>query len=176
MRSGSLCYQMEMGAMPTSTQGLQGTPRSVAFTVTHVRHLSAIPEHKGELWAAHVEAVRPGHFKKNFNDVLFVECPDVVFLLGIESEDALPKTIQPDAAKKQQDFILFLRMQTHYDLMEQGVFAQFFEGFECGCEIAATTAYCEERKIISNIGAGFFSESEEYQSVIFPSPNASAKR
>ena len=160
--------------MPTSTQGLRGIPRSVSFTVTHVRHLSAIPEHEGELWAADVEAVRPGYFKKSFKDVLFVECPEIVYLLGIESEDALPKTIQSDAAKKQQNFILFLRMQTHQDLMEQGLFAQLFAGCECGCEIAATKAYCEERGIINNIGAGFISETGEYQSISFPPPNATA--
>lgn len=137
----------------------------IAFEVHAPRCVATLPQGRGDLWSAHVKAVRHGRFSKIFANVLFVEANDTAYVFGIETPDARPHGLPADIADQQQLFIQFLREQTHEDICALGMLARVFRGHEYGCEIAATAAYAVAREVSLHLGVGYQAESGDYELV-----------
>lgn len=137
----------------------------IAFGVKTPQRVMALPNGGGDLWSAHVKAVRRGQFSKVFHNVLFVESRDTAYVFGIEVPDARPSGLPLNLADQQQLFIQFLRDQTHEDTRALGMLAKVFQGHEYGCEAATTAAYVVARNVSLNLGVGYRTESGEYELV-----------
>lgn len=134
----------------------------IAFGVKTPERVAALPNGRGDLWSAHVKAVRQGQFCKVFQNVLFVESRDTAYVYGIEFPDAYNSGLPLDLAHQQQLFIRFLRDQTREDIRTLGMLAKVFHGHEYGCEVAATAAYAVARDVPLHLGVGYLTESGEY--------------
>jgi len=137
----------------------------IAFGVNAPQRVASLPQGRGDLWSARVQAVREGQFSKVFANVLFVESNDTAYVFGIEAPDARPAGLPADVADQQQLFIQFLREQTHEDIHALGMLAKVFRGHEYGCEVAATAAYVVARGVCLNLGVGYQTESGTYELV-----------
>lgn len=137
----------------------------IAFGVKTLQRVAALPNGRGDLWSAHVKAVRQGQFCKVFQNILFVESHDTAYVFGIEVPDARPGGLPLDLADKQQQFIQFLRDQTVEDIRALGVLAKVFQGHEYGCEVAVIAAYVVARDVDLNLGVGYRTESGDYELV-----------
>lgn len=135
----------------------------IAFGVTAPYRVMTLPQGRGDLWSAHVQAVRRGQFSKVFANVLFVESRDTVYVFGIEISDARPIGLPADVATRQQLFIQFLREQTRENIFALGMLAKMFRGHEYECEVAATAAYAVARDVCLNLGVGYQTETGTYE-------------
>lgn len=134
----------------------------IIFSVKVAHHVVTLPDKCGELWAADVKAVRPGHLYKLFAEILFVESRNNAYVLGIEHQDGRPTKLPKHLANKQQEFVLFLREQTNEEAKALGLLAKFFYWHQYLCEAAATASYVVARDAPLNIGIGYKNESGSY--------------
>lgn len=139
----------------------------ILFAATSCRSLGTRDNCKEEYWSADIKAVRHGLFEKIFTDVLFVETPgEMVFLAGSESADGIDRFIAEERAKKQAEFIAFLRDQNdrNYPSGAEGL-RDLFEGSRYATIARATVAYLAARSLTHPFGVGYLDVDGEYKTI-----------
>lgn len=138
---------------------------SIAFGVKDPRPVGGLLKGSRNLWSARVKVVRPGLFCRVFSNIFFAESHNTAYIFGIEMQDGRPADLPDDLAYLQQQFIHFLREQTRIDSVALGWMVEAFEGYEYGCEGAATAAYVVARDIPLHLGIGYQAASGAYELV-----------
>lgn len=136
----------------------------LAFAVANCRFQGSHPRGRGDYWTADIKAVRRGEFCKVFNNVLFVETPgEMAALSGMENRDGIDRFIKPEFARRQAEFIQFLRDENDRDRQAMGMLWQLFDGHEYATVGHATAAYLAARSLTHPFGVGFVNAEGEYE-------------
>lgn len=137
----------------------------LSFVATDVRSKGEVPGGGAQVWAADFSISGPER-QEIFKEILFIEMNDVVSILGIEEESGSPDGIHPYYAKKQQEFIHFLRDESDARNNYIGILSVVFEGHEYSCEGKATAAFIKASGLTSKtMGIGYFDTTGEYKRI-----------
>ncbi len=138
------------------------TPATI-YSASNPRLAARFPDSQhDELWFADIKACEPGGSCCVFNDVMFIESDETVWLYGLEHEDGRPKEIKAELAIPQQRFVDFVRKQTELTLTRMGLLAHAFNGAEYACQVRVTAAYMIHREGLRYLAFGYRNSEGEY--------------
>lgn len=133
------------------------------YSAANPRLMARFPDSQhDELWLADIKACEPGGSCRLFNNVMFVESQETVYLYGLEHEDGRPRELKGEQADLQQLFVNFVREQTELTLARMGLLAPVFDGAEYVCQARVTAAYMIHRENLRHLAFGYSTRQGDY--------------